>query len=193
MTDDLPEISVIIPTRNRCAELKRMLDSLCTQTCSFGHFEVIAVADGCTDDTVQMLRNYNAPYALRTIEQLNRGPGAARNNGASFARGRLLIFLDDDLEPTPHLIDAHRETHRRRPGGVVIGPYPPVFHGRNFINIHVRAWWSSVFDSILQPGHRFSFRDLLSGNLSVPTALFFVSTASTRISGFTRIMSLGCA
>src|SRR5262245_27713292 len=135
MSTNLPETSVIIPTYNRCADLKRVLDALCLQTYPLKQFEVLVVADGCTDGTLAMLRNYRAPFALRIVEQSNQGPGAVRNRGAFLACGRLFLFLDDDVEPTPPLIEAHVEAHRHRASGVVLGPYPPVCKGSGFLQL----------------------------------------------------------
>jgi GT2 family glycosyltransferase len=171
MSTDLPEITVSIPTYNRCADLNRILNALSLQTYPFKKFEVLVVADGCIDHTIEMLRNYRAPFRLRTIDQSNQGPAAARNHGMSLAHGKVLLFLDDDVEPTPSLIEAHMEAHRCVPGGIVIGPYPLAFQGQGFLHVESRAWWDRRFTAMLQPGHRFSFSDLLSGNFSISARL----------------------
>ena len=130
-----PVVSVIIPTYNRCASLKRTLDALCVQTYSLQQIEVLVVADGCTDGTVEMLHHYEASFVLHIVKQPSQGAAAARNQGAAQASGRLLLFLDDDVEPTSSLIEAHIRTHQRQPRQVVIGPYPPkeqrIFCGSN--------------------------------------------------------------
>jgi cellulose synthase/poly-beta-1,6-N-acetylglucosamine synthase-like glycosyltransferase len=74
----LPTTSVIIPTHNRCASLKRTLDALCTQTYPLSLLEVLVVADGCTDETVDMLRCYAAPFALRVLVLKEPPQGPAR-------------------------------------------------------------------------------------------------------------------
>ena len=50
------EISVVVPTFNRCDSLRRLLESLRRQTLSPSRFQVIVVSDGSTDDTVKMVR-----------------------------------------------------------------------------------------------------------------------------------------
>ncbi len=137
------------------------------------------VADGCSDGTAERLQHYIVPFALYVIHQPSEGAAAARNHGAAHARGRLLLFLDDDVEPTPPLIEAHVRAHQRRPGQVVIGSYPPVLQGRaDFIRIFVRTWWETKFHAMRQLGHRYTYRDLSSGNLSLEAELF------ARVGGF---------
>src|SRR5215510_7510615 len=119
-----PIVSVIVPTYNRALSVKRLVDAFGFQTCSFQNFEVFVVSDGCTDDTVAMLRHNEVPFTLQVLEQSNQGPAAARNFGAEHAKGQLLLFLDDDVEPTASLIEEHLRAHQRKLSQVVIGPYP---------------------------------------------------------------------
>src|SRR5258707_10281865 len=98
-------LSVVIPTYNRCASLRRLLDALARQTLSADRFEVIVVDDGSSDGTRELLRTLKTPYALVSIEQPNQGPGAARNRGVRAASGDLILFLDDDVVPMDDLLD----------------------------------------------------------------------------------------
>jgi len=173
MNEDTPLTSVIVPTHNRMESLRRLLDSLCLQRFCPKRFEVLIVADGCTDGTVDMLQNYEAPFPFHVIEQAHQGPAIARNNGASRAVGKLLIFLDDDIETTPSLIEAHACAHQRWPNHVVIGYLPPVLKNQTgYFLSTLRNWWEAMFDVMRQPGHRYKYSDLLSGNFSIQTESF---------------------
>jgi glycosyltransferase involved in cell wall biosynthesis len=88
-------ISVIIPAHNEESYLGRTLDSLRRQ--NYGWFEVIVVANGCTDRTAEVARN----RCHRLIVLSQKSLGVARNLGARMARGEVLVFLDADttLEP----------------------------------------------------------------------------------------------
>jgi glycosyltransferase involved in cell wall biosynthesis len=173
MINSLPLVSVIIPTHNRRGFLRRTLDALETQTFPLKQVEVIVVADGCTDDTVEILHHYRGSFTLRVLEQSCRGPAAARNRGSAYASGELLIFLDDDIEAGPSLIEAHVNAHECRPGYVGIGYLPLHPTGRtDFFSIELRIWWEAMFHIMRQPGHRYTYRDLLSGNFSIETKLF---------------------
>jgi glycosyltransferase involved in cell wall biosynthesis len=166
--------SVIIPTHNRREAVTRALGALSKQVYFAGDFEVIVVADGCTDDTVFSLRKQLLcyPFTLRVLEQPGSGPAAARNTGADHARGDILIFMDDDIEPLPGFVSAHCAAHNnvRR---VVIGHCPPRLTRQDgFFRYVLEGWWTEIFDRMGQPGHRFSYTDLLSGNLSLSRRLF---------------------
>jgi GT2 family glycosyltransferase len=179
MKEEFPAISVIIPTHNREAMLRRILDALGAQTYPTERMEVLLVADGCTDGTMQMLRHYTAPFCLRIFEQPNQGPSVARNYGAARASGQLLVFLDDDIEAAPHLIQAHANAHYGRPDHVVLGYLPPVFPAQSdFFYNSLRSWWEDVFFAMRQPGYRYSYHNLLSGNFSLEAELF------ARVGGF---------
>jgi len=169
---ELPFVSVIIPTRNRAASVRRALEALAVQTYPAERFAVTVVADGCTDATLEVLRQFHAPFEVQTIAQPQAGAAAARNAGAASARGTLLVFLDDDVEADPQLIAAHVDAHSRR-SGVVIGHLSPVLAAqRGFFRNALRRWWEAKFDALAHPGHRFHAFDLLSGNFSLAAELF---------------------
>ncbi len=172
MSANTPLISVIIPTHNRCQSLQRLLNALQTQSYPLNCIEVIVVADGCSDTTIEMLKEYQAPYTLRFLEQPGQGAATARNQGAVMATGSLLLFLDDDIEPSPHLVEAHINAHYL-PNRVVIGYLPPSLQSQSsFFHISLWAWWEEKFQTMRQIGHRYSYDDLLSGNFSLPAKLF---------------------
>jgi len=178
MSQDSPTISVIIPTHNRQASLKRLLESLEGQTYLLEQMEVIVIADGCNDTTVEMLKSYHGPLALRFSDQPGKGAAIARNQGAAIAKGSLLLFLDDDIDPTSHLVEVHVHAHRQ-PNQVVIGYLPPLLSNPpSFFHIQLRAWWEEKFQAMHKPGHRYTFEDLLSGNFSLDAELF------NRVGGF---------
>ena len=173
MSNNSPKVSVVIPTHNRCASLQRTLRALSQQTYPVRDFEVVVVADGCTDGTAEELQSFKTPLALRILRQSGEGAAAARNCGATTASGGLLLFLDDDIEPTPSLIEKHLQVHAAQPRLAVMGPYFPVCNGQpDLLRVAVRLWWHKKFETMQQAGHRFTFQDLLSGNLSIAADLF---------------------
>ena len=93
-------ISVIIPVYNVKDYLGKCLQSLKTQT--YRQWEAIAVDDGSTDGSGELLRNitYNDPR-FKVIHQENQGLAAARNRGLEEAQGDSIFFLDSDdwLDP----------------------------------------------------------------------------------------------
>lgn len=88
-------VSVIVPSYNVASSVGRCLDSVYGQT--YGDLEVIAVNDGSTDDTLQVLREYRRNHgSLILIDQCNQGLSAARNAGIDAATGEYIFFLDSD-------------------------------------------------------------------------------------------------
>jgi len=168
-----PIISVIVPTYNRAASLKRTLDALCLQSYPFCNFEVIVISDGCTDETSSIVRGYHAPFTLDIVEQPNGGSAAARNCGAGYAKAGVLLFMDDDVEPTAGLVAAHLRAHEGKQQQVVVGPYPSASASEpDFAGLERRAWWDETFNSMSAASHRYKFTDLVGGNFSIGKELF---------------------
>src|SRR5580698_5453876 len=91
-----PEVTVVIPTRNRCNLVARAIRSALQQ--SFTNLEVVVVVDGPDPETISVLRDIQDDR-LRWIEMAQTSGGSsARNAGASAALGRWIAFLDDDDE-----------------------------------------------------------------------------------------------
>jgi glycosyltransferase involved in cell wall biosynthesis len=106
-----PLFSVVIPVHNQAAWVAAAVASALDQHETTR--EVIVVDDGSTDSLAVAMAGFQGKIEL--IHQPHLGPAAARNHGASRARGRWLIFLDaDDV-----LLPGSLETHR-----VALGPYP---------------------------------------------------------------------
>ncbi len=85
-------VSVIIPTYNRADRIRGAVESALAQ--SYRDLEVIVVDDGSTDSTMDVLAEY--VDRVLVISQPNAGPSAARNRGATAAKGGILAFLDSD-------------------------------------------------------------------------------------------------
>jgi glycosyltransferase involved in cell wall biosynthesis len=158
----------------------RLLRALDVQTISASEFEVLVVVDGSTDDTLAKLHERPSGYRLTVLQQPQRGAGSARNLGASEARGDLLVFLDDDVEPLPGLLAAYLQTaSEKSPNSAFLGRLEVKIHGTmDLARIGVRAWWQTQEAERSGSGHRFSFRDLLTGNFALSSKLF------SRLDGF---------
>lgn len=85
------KFSIIIPVYNTEKYLKKCLDSVFNQT--YNNYEVIAINDGSTDNSEELIKKYDN---LIYLKQANQGLSMARNNGIKKANGDYLIFLDSD-------------------------------------------------------------------------------------------------
>jgi GT2 family glycosyltransferase len=165
-----PDVSIVVATYNRCAGLAQLLRALARQTYPTSCFEVVVVDDGSTDGTRELLRTISVPYSLRSRSQVNAGPAAARNLGVQDARGRLILFLDDDVVPVPHLIDAHVAAHGESTDQVVTGPMlpPPL------------DWRQPVWDRWDAEQLQKQYRAMLDGRFKCTQRQFFTANASVR-------------
>jgi glycosyltransferase involved in cell wall biosynthesis len=108
------DIAVIIPTYNRSELLKRTLQGFCEQTANKLQWELIIVSDGSTDSTRQTVMGFENRLPLRYLHQPKSGVSSARNLGLRETRSPIVIFLDDDVIPSPQLISEHARFHRER-------------------------------------------------------------------------------
>jgi glycosyltransferase involved in cell wall biosynthesis len=110
------DVSIIIPTYNRRAQLFQALESLRAQKPAGQKFEVLVVDDGGQDGSFKALGALAKTWKpLRVFRQANAGPGVARNLGASKARSPVLAFLDDDAVAAPDWIAKSLAALRRHP------------------------------------------------------------------------------
>ncbi len=101
--------SVVIPTYNRLEMLQRVLDALREQV-DAPPFETIVINDGSTDDTDRVI---SARHDITFRTQKNSGPGKARNQGVTLAKGKVVIFIGDDTVPEPRFLAEHARVHQQ--------------------------------------------------------------------------------
>ena len=168
-----PRLSVTIASYDRRAKLARALGALARQSLPPERFEVVVVLDGSRDGSAERVRALELPYAVRVLEQENRGLAASRNRGARETRHPVVVFLDDDIVAEPGLLAEHARAHGEAPAPhLVLGAYPPVIRARDPWSLFLRAWWADHFRRKGEPGHVWNFADFCDGNCSMPRALF---------------------
>ena len=92
-------LSIIVPVYNMAADgkLNYCMDSLINQTIS--DYEIIAVDDASTDESLKVLREYERKYPekVRVITYpVNKRQGGAKNEGLRAALGEWIGFMDSD-------------------------------------------------------------------------------------------------
>lgn len=92
-------VSVVIPTHNRAALLKRALQSVLAQT--YQNLEIIVVDDASSDATHEVVGDFVDPRIRYIRHEASKGGSGARNTGIRAARGEYIAFLDDDDEWVP--------------------------------------------------------------------------------------------
>ncbi|MGI9319003.1 MAG: glycosyltransferase family 2 protein [bacterium] len=115
------EVSVIIPTYGRNKVLTETIASLLGQKDS--KREILIVDQTRTHETVtqSILHEWSDTGAIVWVKCERPSVTAAMNIGLQKARGRIVLFLDDDIEPDSDLIASHLEGHRQGDYMVVAG------------------------------------------------------------------------
>lgn len=96
-----PRFSIIIPVYNVAPYLRECFDSVLSQTIE--DFEVLAVDDGSTDGSGQIVDEYAVKdQRITALHKTNKGVSSARNAGIDIAKGEYICFVDGDdiIAPT---------------------------------------------------------------------------------------------
>jgi len=170
----LAPISVVIPTYNRCALLEETLEC-CVAHAGGVDLEFVVIDDGSTDDSVAMLQRRQQRYPNLVWRSVpNRGPGQARNLGASIAKYDVILFLGDDIQPlNDDFFRIHSQLHGTHPSdrfavlGKVVWPNTPDAPV-TFIMAHVQGHGGEQFGyADLTPRTFLDWRFFYTCNISV--------------------------
>lgn len=165
-----PFFSVVVPTYNRVGRLRHVISALEQQAYPAEAYEVIVVSDGSTDGTAAYLDAHRCTMRLRWLAQLNKGPAAARNAGVAKAAGELILFVDDDVVPTPQLLEEHARSHQEAGRDVVV--LGPLLTPEGF---NMSPWVRWEQEMLMK-----QYRALLRGDWQASARQFYTGNASVR-------------
>jgi glycosyltransferase involved in cell wall biosynthesis len=94
-----PDYSIIVPTYRRPDSLARCLKAIEALDFQRDRFELIVVDDGSPTPPSDVVATLDGSFEARLVSVQHAGPATARNTGARLARGRYLVFTDDDCVP----------------------------------------------------------------------------------------------
>lgn len=109
MTEYQLLVSIIIPTYNRPERLRTCLESLAKLNFPTSQFEIVVVDDGSSEPLDDVVKVYTEQLTIHLLRQNNAGPATARNTGASQAKGKYLVFTDDDCQVNPNWLHAFEQ------------------------------------------------------------------------------------
>jgi GT2 family glycosyltransferase len=164
----VPKFSIVIPTFNRHAGLRRCLAGILRLDYPRQGFEVVVIDDGSASSPAAVVDDFANVLDVRLIRQENAGPASARNTGAGDACGDYLVFIDDDCVPALDWLRQFDQYVERRPR-VGVG-------GRCFNRID--SIFSSAHQALLDYLFETSNADpeqahfCATNNLAVPRKLF---------------------
>jgi GT2 family glycosyltransferase len=102
-------LSIVIPTLGRSNTLGEVISGLARQRGEHGDVEVIVALDAAAPEGTPELG------ATQIVRATRPGASAARNVGWRAAQSPLILFLDDDIVPTPRLVAEHLAWQERHP------------------------------------------------------------------------------
>lgn len=106
-----PLVSIVVPVYNQGQYLNEALQSLLSQT--YRHIEIIALDDGSTDATPQILAKYTGRIYWESHS--NMGQSRTLNKGWQMAKGELLSYLSGDDALLPEAIATSVDYLTRNP------------------------------------------------------------------------------
>jgi glycosyltransferase involved in cell wall biosynthesis len=116
-----PAISVVVPTRNRAADLGRCLDALASQDIPLESFEVLVCDDGSTEPIETIVADHaRRGLHVRHLSQPPKGPAAARNLGIRNARAEIVAMTDSDTLPDQGWLRRLSEALTANPDAVAV-------------------------------------------------------------------------
>jgi glycosyltransferase involved in cell wall biosynthesis len=168
-------ISILMPVYNGARYLPAAVESVLAQT--YGDFELVAVDDGSTDGSHDILRRYaRADRRVRVMSRPNTGIVGALNDAASAATGFLLARLDSDDIASPDRLERQMAYMSANPDCVALGSSAWIIDSDG-----------AVVDLIAPPtGHADIERELMKGNggAILHPAAMFRRDAFDRIGGY---------
>jgi GT2 family glycosyltransferase len=149
----LADVTVVIPVRDRHAELARCLAGLR----DLPHVIVVDDASAYPQAIKRIAAEHGAPLIHRPI---NGGPGTARNTGLAAAETDLVAFLDSDCVPRPGWLEGLLPHFTDPAVGAVAPRIVPAHAGSGWLARYEGA--SSTLDmgarpSVVRPGARVSY------------------------------------
>jgi len=146
---DADGVSIVIPTFRRPDGIKIALESLTGQTASGRPVEIV-VADNdpeasARDFVTRFAKDSDIPVIYKHVPE--PGVSNARNGALAIARGRYIIFLDDDMEATPGWVEAFLRVSTDYKAGIVFLPAIAVMpDDHDPLNPYMKPFFSRVFD-----------------------------------------------
>jgi glycosyltransferase involved in cell wall biosynthesis len=165
----LPRLTVVIPTRNRPKALHSLLQSIAGQSLPPADFEVVVVDDG-SDPPIDATRVTEGLTFAVSILRRASNPGAheSRRAGLHAARGRRVLFLDDDVMPQPSVLAEHAAVQDEFAVGQIL--YDPKATSSPFHRFKAIQYAASA--QPVREGQQISATEFYICNASGPRQLF---------------------
>jgi len=132
----MPKVSIVLPVYNKEEYLPTTLNSLLSQ--SYQDWELIAVDDGSTDTSGEILEHFaRRDPRITLVSQENRGVSAARNSGLSKAAGEWVWFVDADDVPNKDFLADVFACSIDEKVGIIVGNYERLEKNRTVTQVEI--------------------------------------------------------
>lgn len=159
------ELSVIIPVWNEEKVIRRNLGIVCSvleKTLPGIGFEIIVVDDGSTDGSVREAgKAARENRTIKVVKELRGGKGSVLKKGFSHSRGRLITFLDADLDLHPAQIKTFLDYMERSTADMVVGSKRHPFSQINYP--WRRRFLSGIYQILVRALFNLSIKDTQAG------------------------------
>lgn len=175
------EVSVVIPTYKRKDILARCLEAFSKQDFDPKKFEVLVVEDGESGDSQKMVEELGetSTFKIRYFSQAHQGQGVARNLGVKESHGNIVVFVGDDIFPSPNFLNEHFHAHQKYtgPADAILGLtlWHPDIQVTPLMDFMTRG--GALFGKY--GGHQFAY-DLLEGKEEADYRFFYTSNISLK-------------
>jgi hyaluronan synthase len=141
-------VSVLIPVFNQKSMISIVVDAIANST--YHNIEIIAVNDGSTDGTKEVLDGLKRKYPhLKVIHKKNGGKRAANATGFARAKGDFIVFIDSDSVIDQYAIEEFMKTFHTRPDvGAMVGHANVWNAKKNMLTKMQDAWYDSSFNIV---------------------------------------------
>jgi glycosyltransferase involved in cell wall biosynthesis len=137
-------LTVAICTWNRCDSLQKTLQGFAAVENPVGtEWEILVVNNNCSDQTDQVIREYEGRLPIRRVLEPRPGLSRARNRAVAEATGEYILWTDDDVTVCAGWLLAYVDAFKRSPDAAVFGgPIEPWFDGTP------PKWLSQIYGTV---------------------------------------------
>lgn len=169
-------ISVLIPAYNHGRYLAASIQSVLDQ--SFRDFELIIMDDGSTDNSRDVIRQFNDPR-IRFFDQTNHGAHVAINRAVALSSGEYLAILNSDDIYHPHRLQKCLTALEQNPQyGTVISLVAGIDSDGHPISrktsVHIRAWLDWYQEALPLFRENNFFPAVFAKNILITTSNYFL-------------------
>jgi glycosyltransferase involved in cell wall biosynthesis len=116
------DLSVIISTWNNSSRLAITLDALLNCQIPEGlNWEVVVVNNNCNDKTDAVISKFISRLPISYVKEPRQGLSLAKNKGLKEAKGKFVLFTDDDVKPCAQWIKIYWQAYKTHPRQTFFG------------------------------------------------------------------------